>query len=89
MHIQFYDHDDNHANEGRVALPSTFLQKVSYPNQDIPLLAEFTNSSSSESSVAPTHHLQSGHANVIQPSSVAPLEHDHTYFRKVNHNRKH
>ena len=64
--------------ERRVALSSTFLQKLPHPNQDVLLLPVYSNSASSES----PDTLECGHAIDSKPSSVAPLEHDHTYYRR-------
>ena len=61
-----------------MVLPSTFLQKLSHSNQDVLLLLVYSYSASSES----PDTLECGHAIISKPSLVAPLEHDHTYYRK-------
>ena len=63
-----------------MALPSTFLQKCSCPNQDVLLLPAYSISASSES----PDTLESCCVIINKPSSLAPLEHDHTYYRRVS-----
>ena len=70
----------SHVSEGRVALPSSFLQKVPYQSRDVLLMPEFSNRASSASPPI----LESSHAKISKPSSAAPLEHDHTYFKRAN-----
>ena len=70
----------SHVRDGRVALPSSFLQKVSYQSCNVLLMPEFSHCASSAS--PPACIVESSHAKVSKPSSAAPLEHDHTYFKK-------
>lgn len=59
-----------------MALPSSFLQKLSSKNLTV-LLPELSNPVSSES----PDTCASGPISIIKPSSAGPLDHDHTYFK--------
>ena len=70
-----------HVRDGRVALPASFLQKSTICQScNVLLTPEFSYCTFSASLLA--NKVESNHAKVSKPSSAAPLEHDHTYFKK-------
>ena len=71
-----------HKYSRRVALPSLFLQKVQ--NHDVLLVLAISSNVSSASLPA----LETSLAKISKPSSAAPLEHDHTYFKSADKHKK-